>query len=1067
MDVRRVQKLAAPGSVRLVRRTRVVTAIDRALRSGICWIAAPAGYGKTTALIDYLQKTSVRPIWYSVDEGDQDVASFFHYLSGSRLNAGNAGRLPAFGPEYADQPGEFARRFFRAYFERMPAGRLPVFDDLHRADVAQFRALLAILLRELPAGQRCVCLSRDLPPEELTELVFRGRLAVIDQSILQFSTREAQQLVARRLRRRRTSSVDVSAACGWAAGLVLIADSAPAGLLQPQAGKSELPIARTDIFTALARHHFDTFTPSDQDTLLKLSLLPEITLQLAQSLADCDGAPALLARLHRRQLLNTRVGAVGSAYQLHDLLREFLASRLAERFVPAELAALRMRAAQLLDDSGHFAAGVELALSARAWPLARALISKRAEVLLTQGCRATLIDWCGRLPHAELDGWLCYWLGVAHMGDDAAAELWLTRAWQHFAEHHVLNGQCLTAARAVLAKTDGWRTHEGLAAWTQRVLELTDRDLPLLSNSDQLLAWSGMLRAVDLAPDYRGDSPAARSLTLRLLERLALRTPEDTCTLRVIASRTLIEHAGATGRAEIFERSVDSVLEDLEDRELAPWALGIWLVAFGSVTSRCFSYTRRSFRHASPEDALRAALAIGKRESLRGVEFGALYRLQLLLKMRNDWAEFGSVITRIAQITDSRHTTQVAATADCEAAWHTVHGRARLAQHACERLTAAVEAATTPPACRWTHLVTQFEVLLASGETGAAAEFLAGQEHHFAGALLERMQLCVLAARALDAKARDSARYGQLLRQLLQRLRIASWHALLINLPAPLAQLCADSLSAGIEPDHCRRLIARRRLTAPPSRPAEWPWPLRIHVLGSFRLELDGQDIDFGSKTPTRSLDILRALAVARDRACALEQLYDWLWPEADGGRAKAACEQALHRLRKLLGPQEFIVQREGRLRLSSAVWIDFDDWERQLVTALRAGQTAAEAHEPLQRAFHAFAGPLVALERPAPVFAASAERIRGKFIDLAERCARSFERLGDLAGARATYLRAIDLYPTSVRCYEGLIRNRLARQDGAGALEDYARYVRIVRTSQEMASSATIRALVQPLMSS
>ena len=103
------------------------------------------------------------------------------------------------------------------------------------------------------------------------------------------------------------------------------------------------------------------------------------------------------------------------------------------------------------------------------------------------------------------------------MADDAAAESWFARAWAAFAERGELDGQCLTAARAVLSKSDSWRTHEGLGAWTQRVIDLIDRDFPKLSRGDQLLAWTGMLRAVDFAQNYRSDAPAVGRLTQRLL----------------------------------------------------------------------------------------------------------------------------------------------------------------------------------------------------------------------------------------------------------------------------------------------------------------------------------------------------------------------------------------------------------------------------------------------------------------------------------------------------------------------------------------------------------------------
>ena len=114
-------------------------------------------------------------------------------------------------------------------------------------------------------------------------------------------------------------------------------------------------------------------------------------------------------------------------------------------------------------------------------------------------------------------------------------------------------------------------------------------------------------------------------------------------------------------------------------------------------------------------------------------------------------------------------------------------------------------------------------------------------------------------------------------------------------------------------------------------------------MLGDFRLELNGVPVNPGAKPPTRSLDILRVLAISKDHACSLHDIYEWLWPDADGDQAKAACEQALHRLRKLLSAPELIAQREGKLYLSAQhAWVDLVDWERKVTLALRTAQSAA-----------------------------------------------------------------------------------------------------------------------------
>jgi DNA-binding SARP family transcriptional activator len=1059
-----VPKLLAPATQGIVRRPRVLTAIDRGLRSGICWIAAPAGYGKTTAVADYLRQKRLEHIWYRVDQGDQDVASFFHYLALSRTPARGAPRLPVFGPEYADQPREFARQFFRSYFARLRPGTLLVLDDLHDADVAPFQIVLRALLRELPETLSCACLSRALPDEELAELTLKGRLAVLDESILRFSDREARALVAKRVRRAGTA-IEASVARGWAAALVLLADRASAASLRAHETRPADSLdSRAAIFATLAKPLFERLTVAEQEALLKLSLLPEFTAELARELTGSEASRGLLERLRRQQLLVTR-GAGRAVFQFHDLLREYLLDRLTQQFPPDELARLRERAARLLDEAGHPDEAVDMALRASAWPLARGLIVARAEVLLAQGQRATLISWSAALPPGECDdAWLSYWLGVANMADDAIAESWLARAWSLFAASGDVHGQCLTAARAVLSKTDSWRTHEGLAVWTRRLLDLLGRDVRSPHGDQQLLVWSGMLRAVDFAEDYRTGTPAVERLVSRLRERLARPLAGDTASLRLLASDTLIDHAGSTGKADLFENAVDSVTNDLRAPDVPPWILGLWLVAFGAVSGRYFPYRKRGFPYASAEEALRAAVELGAREGLRGVEFGGLYHLQLLMKLRNDFTEFATLVARLAEIEDSRYTTQVAVVADCQAALHTRNGSHAEAYRACEKFMSAIEAANEPPIERWPHFITKFQVLLGDRKPAAAASFLESVLHLFDGGVRRRTLVCVLVARALEAKWGEASDYHERLSSCLGELRTSGWPSVIINLPGLLSELCQDALEAEIEPDFCRALIKRRALAPPESASERWPWPLRVYVLGPFRIERDGTPVSLGVKAPTRTLDIVRALAIAKDQSCALEELHEWLWPDADGDRAKAACEQALHRLRRLLGTPDLVVQREGRLRLSpERVWVDVIAWELDLRRTARRAPGAGLAAE-LERQFWSFSGPLFQATPATTWGLPAAERVRSRFIELTSRIGEHWASRGDHAKARTFYLRALDFYPASEGCYEALLRGRLAQGDHAGALEDYRRCQRVLDALGSTPSPA-IRALMAPLL--
>ena len=785
-------------------------------------------------MVDYLARTEAPHVWFRVDEGDRDIARFFSYMAQSLPSTEAASGMPVFGVEYADAPREFARLFFRAYFAELKPETLLVLDDVHAADMPAFRGILAVMLSELPTTLRCVCLSRKLPADELGHMRLSGALTVISQSALEFSDQEARSLISLRTE-GSAADVDVDAARGWAVGLVLLAE---------RRGLGNALDGTTSFYAVLGRLYFDTMPGADQDMLLTLNLLPEITVSLANEITGSADAGKLLNRLYRRQLLVTRAEGHAETFQLHDLLRDFLHYRFEERLSQAEQQAARTKAASVLSQAGRTDDAITLALRAGAWPLARDLLQGHAETVVAKGRRATFIEWIGKLPPEEITGWLLYWAGVAHLADDAAAERWLSRAWEAFEASGDRRGQYLAVARAILVKTDSWRTHEGLPAWTRRAMAISTQDLPELAPDEDLLVHIGLLRAIDYGDDSGGDT--GQALAGVLLSRLGQSHQNFRTELRLHASETLIEHAVSAGNAELFEQAVDHVIDDVKDPGAPAWHLGLWLVAFGAASGRFFRYSRRGFPYATAEDALRAAIAIGEREAFKGVEFGALYHLQLQMKLRNDFSEFARLVTRLAEIADSRHTTQVAVVADCHAAMHTRQANFAEAYRDCDRFMAAIEEANEPIIERVPHYITKFQVLLADRQPQAAADLLAALLPQLQGGARQRVRLCVLAADALQSKWNGDAGYGELLRAFLGALVSTNWRAVLLNLPELLADLLADGLHNRIETEFCRALIEERHLTPAARRPREWPWTLKVHVLGGFALERDGVAMELG-----------------------------------------------------------------------------------------------------------------------------------------------------------------------------------------------------------------------------
>ena len=1054
MPAARAPKFQAPRASQVISRGRVARALTGALKSTACWLTAPAGYGKTTAMADYVRHRRLPVIWYRIDEGDRDVASLFVDLSLALPHGGRYSKLPVFGPEYADQLSAFALRYCRAWFARLGRRCIVVFDDMHRVEAAEFHEVIVALLRERPDHVQIACVSRNLPGPAFEALRLQGQVSIVDQSILEFSDREARRLITNRAR-RAGRNIDASAARGWAAGLTLIAERAASGKLHPAeldhdaSGRSQVTM-----FEALARQLVESLSDGDRDVLLKVSVLPRITARFAAELADQRDAPAVLERLHQRQLLVSRGDLSGSAFVLHDLLRDYLQARLKREFGPQQAKSLYVRAAELLAHNGEYAEAIDCALHGGAVEAAYSLLLAHARELLAQGLRSSVIQWCERLPAtARTDPWICFWLGCALIADDAQAEPWFERAWNGFERMHDATAQCVTAVRAVSSKSDSWRTHQGLAVWTARACAFLESDELNLADADKLLVWAGLLRSVDFSATYRSGAAEVRTLLERLLDRLSNDPPSDPPEERLIASAAIIEHSGATGDSQSFERAVDSVAKDLRRSQLSPWALGLWLVGFGNASSRYFSYSKRGFPYTDPRHALRAAIEIGEREQLRGVEFGALYHLQLQMKIRGDFTEFARLIRRIAEIADSRYSTQVAVVADCEAAHHTIRGELPEAYRCCRRFTAAIETANEPPLERWPHYITEFQVMLADRRADDAEKFLLSHLHHYDGALRRRTELCIMLARWLSAKWQGADASAALLADTARLLRETSWTAVLLNLPGLLADFCGDCLTAGIETAYVTHLIRARSLRAPNSRPRNWPWELRIYVLGEFALEGPTGPLELGRKTPTRALDLLRILALSPDHCCRLDDLYEWLWPDADGDKAVAACEQALHRLRKLLPHPEVVVQREGRLRLASdRIWIDLDDWE----------QHRAEAGSTELARLCEFRGPLVQPERLNPRARDVAERLRSSYLAQVQRCVENLLPTRNFATALNILETALGHYPATEANFESIIRIRLLQSDLAGAADDFRRLEIALAETTGGRPSPHIRALIQ-----
>jgi ATP/maltotriose-dependent transcriptional regulator MalT len=403
-------KTSPPRLFAVYRRERLFRRLDEARRGPVIWIAGPPGAGKTSLVASYLEARKSCGLWYQVDAGDADPATFFYCLGRAAARAHRGRPLPLLTPECAfDLPG-FTRRFFRELGERLPPSSALVFDNVHEGT----RRLAAVLrdgLAHLPERISVLLIGREEPGAELARLRATPRLQLVGWEDLRLRPGETAS-IARLLRpgRRGLRSLHARSA-GWVAGLVLLLDEGPRTARRLEIG------SREDVFHSLASEILDRMPVETQELLLRTAFLPRLTPGTAEGLSGDPRARRLLEDLHHQNFFTERKASPSVTYEYHGLFREFLLARGRASFSPNEQLRLTREAARLAEARKESESAFHLYHQAGDTDAAHRLVLRQAPVLLAQGRGRTLETWMESLPggaaaHPER----LFWQGLCHLG---------------------------------------------------------------------------------------------------------------------------------------------------------------------------------------------------------------------------------------------------------------------------------------------------------------------------------------------------------------------------------------------------------------------------------------------------------------------------------------------------------------------------------------------------------------------------------------------------------------------------------------------------------------------------
>jgi LuxR family transcriptional regulator, maltose regulon positive regulatory protein len=220
----------------LIPRARVRLMLDSQLDRTVTLVCAPAGFGKTTLLSDWLESSPNPNAWLSLDEHDSDLGRFLSYFiaavrtsfpsaCGETLALLHAPVLPPPGPLVTVLVNDLDAL---AEDPRLPAGQrfVLVLDDYQLVSEPGVHTLLSELLRHPPRALHLVLSARQDPPFPLHALRARGELGEIRTQDLRFTPEEIaafmEQALGSPLDRDALAAL-VERTEGWATGLRLAA----------------------------------------------------------------------------------------------------------------------------------------------------------------------------------------------------------------------------------------------------------------------------------------------------------------------------------------------------------------------------------------------------------------------------------------------------------------------------------------------------------------------------------------------------------------------------------------------------------------------------------------------------------------------------------------------------------------------------------------------------------------------------------------------------------------------------------------------------------------------------
>lgn len=390
-----------------VQRQRLFDRLDAGTRTALSLVAAPAGFGKSTLVSDWLHSRPRPAGWLSLEPSDNDLRRFLSYVAAALehpLPGVSRGLTAALASSRLPDPEPLLTPLLNELWER--PGCVLVLDDYHVIEAAEIHEALNFLVEHLPPEMHVLVASRSYPPLHLPRLRARGMLAELRAEDLRFSGEEATRFL------RDSMGLEVSAADvealerrteGWIAGLQMAALSLR-GRDEVGAFLAGFTGSHRFVLDYLTEEVLDQQSPDRLEFLLRTALLPRLCGELCDAVTGRTDSQDVLESLETANLFLIPLDDRRRWYRYHHLFASLLQEQLRHRMSDAELVRLHEQAADWFAAHQLPEEALAHASAAGCWERSAAILEAYADLYLSRGEIGTVARWFEGVPREEMRG---------------------------------------------------------------------------------------------------------------------------------------------------------------------------------------------------------------------------------------------------------------------------------------------------------------------------------------------------------------------------------------------------------------------------------------------------------------------------------------------------------------------------------------------------------------------------------------------------------------------------------------------------------------------------------------